>query len=335
MVAWLGAMQAQDFAGAKWSLGQRLWPASDAAIEDAFNAGEFLRTHVLRPTWHFVAPEDIRWMLALTAPRVHQTNAGMYRQVGMDPAGLSRSLDVLVKSLEGGKSLTRDELRERLQASGIEVDSGLRMAYVMMNAELDGIVCSGPRRGKQFTYMLLDERVPVARTLARDEALAELVRRYFRSHGPATAHDFARWSSLTLADTREGIGSVRHEFNEVTSDGQVYWFAGDEPPPVKPSPAAYLLSIYDEFTIGYKDSSAIAGDSTAARLRAMGNALQNVIILDGRIAGTWRREIKQASLVIDLDPFRSLTDAEAAAVVAVARQCGEFFGLPTQMSDHG
>jgi hypothetical protein len=330
MVAWHGAMQAQDFAGAKWSLGVRLRPTNDAAIEKAFNEGLILRTHVLRPTWHFVTPDDIRWLLALTSPRVHQVNAGMYRQVGTDSATLKRSIDIVVKALQGGRQLARDELRDALLKEGIAADGGQRMAYIMMNAELDGIVCSGPRRGKQFTYMLLDERAPNAGTLSREEALVELIRRYFQSHGPATAADFARWSSLTLADTRAGLETVGGELHQEVIAGQTYWFANwsadNALPPREPSPTAYLLSIYDEYTIGYKDRSAIVTVEDGERLVAMGNALQNVIVIDGQIVGTWRRELTARRAIVEVSPFRPFTEEERDAVDVASRQYEAFLG---------
>lgn len=339
MVARLGAMQAQDFAGAKWSLGVRLWPATEAAIDRAFNDGDILRTHVLRPTWHFVTPDDIRWMLALTAPRVHATNGTMYRLLELDAGVLLRCAAVIDQALRGGRQLTRDELRDALEREGISIPggpdrSGQRLAYIVMWAELEGLIVSGPRRDKQFTYMLLDERAPDGRRLARDEALAELTRRYFLSHGPATAHDFARWSSLTLADARQGLEASGPDLRQAQIEGQTYWFAGEMPPLCDPSPTAYLLSIYDEYTIGYKDRRAIGEGEYGERLRLMGNALQNVIILDGRIAGTWRRVSSKSSLAIDLNPFWPLSDAEREAIHLTAARCGEFFGVPINLAWH-
>jgi len=196
IVAWLGAVQAQEYAGAKWALVQRMPGATDAAIEQAFTDGAILRTHLLRPTWHFVTPADIRWMLALTAPRVHALNAYYYRKCELDKTIFARSHDALVNALQGGKQLMREEVRTVLEQAGIATKGDLRFAYLMMHAELDGIVCSGARRGKQFTYALVEERVPPTRKVDRDEALAELVKRYFTSHGPATVQDFTWWSGL-------------------------------------------------------------------------------------------------------------------------------------------
>ena len=207
VVAWLGAVQAQDYLGAKWALGLRLPETTDAAIEQAFADGAILRTHVLRPTWHFVAPADIRWMQALTGGRVLAANGYMVRQHGLEEATFQRSNAALAGALTGGNFLTRNELGAALAAAGIHAE-GNRLAYLVMRAELDALICSGPRRGKQFTYALLEERVPPAPALTPEEALAELTRRYFTGHGPATLQDFSRWSGLTVADARQGVDLV-------------------------------------------------------------------------------------------------------------------------------
>src|SRR5215207_3273640 len=174
LVGWLGAVQSQDYAAAKWALGQRIKNATDDAIEQAFNAGLILRTHVMRPTWHFVRPEDIRWMLALTAPRILTQSATYFRKLELDKSIFKRSNAVITKALKGGKQLTRAELMSVLKLNGIANDNLLRFTYLIVHAELNGVICSGARRGKQFTYALLDERVPQTRTRERDEALAEL-----------------------------------------------------------------------------------------------------------------------------------------------------------------
>ena len=198
VVSWLGAVQSQDYFGAKWALGLRIPNAIDDSIEKAFQNGSFLRTHLMRPTWHFVTPADIRWLLKLTAPRVHATNAFMYRKTELDQKVFKRSNAVIEKALQGSKQLTRDELRDVFTKAGIKTEGEQRMAYLLMQAELDGVICSGPRKGKQFTYMLLEERVPLVRELTREEALIELTKRYFTSRGPASVQDYAKWSGLTI-----------------------------------------------------------------------------------------------------------------------------------------
>ena len=203
----LGAVQSQDYAGAKWALAQRVRGVTDAAIEATVDAGDILRTHVLRPTWHFVTPADIRWMLALTAPRVRAKMAGPNRRLELDRAFVRRSIGVFEKALAGGRSLTRQELSAELQRARLGVITGQRLGHLMMEAELDAVVCSGPRRGRQFTYALLEERAPAAPTRSSEEALHDLTRRYFTTRGPATPHDFTWWSGLTVADAKRGIAS--------------------------------------------------------------------------------------------------------------------------------
>ena len=204
VVRWFGAVQAQDFGPAKWSLGQRLPGTTDAEVQRAFDAGQFLRTHVLRPTWHFVTPDDIRWLLQLTGPRVHAANAYAYRRAGLDDHALAKAHDLLAEALDGGEHRTRKELAGVLGGAGLPT-AGFALGYVLMHAELDGLICSGAMRGKHHTYTLLERRVPPAPARDPDEALAKLVTRYFTSHGPATAKDLRWWSSLTLRDIARGV----------------------------------------------------------------------------------------------------------------------------------
>jgi hypothetical protein len=208
VVVWSGAMQAQEYEPAKWAVGLRMRDgASDAEVERAFERGDILRTHVLRPTWHFVAPNDIRWLLELTAPRVHARMAPFNRQLELDARTLTRGTAVIERALGERGCLTRAELAEQLRRAKLAM-SGARLAHLVMHAELEGVICSGPRRGKQGTYGLLAERAPNANRFARDEALGELARRYFRSHGPATIRDYVWWSGLITADAVRGLEMI-------------------------------------------------------------------------------------------------------------------------------
>ena len=202
----LGVLQGQEFAYAKWSVAQRTKGAGDADIQALFDEGAILRTHLLRPTWHFVTATDVRWILELTAPRVHALNAYMYRQLDIDPKQLAKSNRLLSKHLAGSAHLTRKEIAAILEGSGIEA-SGLRLGYFLMRAELDGLICSGAMRGKQQTYALLEERAPNAETLGPDAALAELTRRYFTTRGPATIKDYA----LLVEPHDEGLPARRRD----------------------------------------------------------------------------------------------------------------------------
>ena len=329
VVSYLGPVQAQDFAGAKWALGQRMQNAADAAIDQSFQAGEILRTHLMRPTWHFVTPADIRWMLMLTAPRVHAANAFMYRSLELDKVTLKKSNAALEKGLQGRKQLTRSELASVLRIAGIIAD-GLRMGYFLMYAELEGLICSGPRRGKQFTYALLEERAPRVNPLRHDEALAELVKRYFTTRGPATLQDFTWWSGLTMAEAKNGIEMVRSQFVSEVLNGQTYWFASSlAPAPLREtSLTAHLLPNYDEYFIGLKDRSAIGELARQSGLADNSTALMaHIIILDGQIVGGWRRIIKKDAVVVQLNLITTLTKAEKQAIAVAAEQYGKFLGL--------
>lgn len=322
---WLGALQSQDYAGAKWALGLRLRAGTDNDIEQAFTDGSILRTHLMRPTWHFVTPADIRWMLALTAPRVNAISAYYYRKLELDQKLQTRSNDAIAAALQGGRQLTREELGRVLQHAGIVTTGSLRLGYIMLRAELDGIVCSGPRRGKQFTYALLDERVTKTRTLERDEALAELVKRYFVSHGPATVQDFVWWSGLTTADARNGLEMVNAQLAHSVIDSRTYWFSKAQRPRKVTSPKAYLLPNYDEY-ISYKDRSAVFDMAHLGDL-----IFSHLMVINGRIAGTWKRTLKKKSVMIETSSFTSLTVTERHVVAEAANRYGDFLVLPVML----
>jgi hypothetical protein len=327
VVEWLGAVQAQDYAAAKWAVGLRLPGATDDDIEQTFADGAILRTHVMRPTWHFVSPADIRWILALTAPRVNAVNASWYRKLELDDAFFRWSNAVLAKALQGGKQLTRAELVSVLKLAGIATDELQRFTYIMMRAELDGIVCSGARRGKQFTYALLDERAPQARTLERDEALAEFARRYFTGHGPATLQDFVWWSGLTAADARAGLEMVTSQLMHEVVGGQAYWFAPSTPPAKDLSQTAYLLPNFDEYIVGYTDRSAVFDALHTDRLDPRGGLLTSTMVLNGQVVGTWKRTFKKNTVVIEANPFVPLSTTETRAFATSANRYGEFLHM--------
>lgn len=328
VVAWLGAVQAQDYPGAQWALGMRMKDATSDRIEQAFNSGIILRTHVMRPTWHFVTPADIRWLLELTAPRVNGVNGYMYRQLELDGVLFNRSNAVIANALQGGRTLTRAELGAALTEAGIAAE-GMRLGYILHRAELDAVVCSGPRRGKQFTYALLDERAPHTRSLPRDEALAELTRRYFTGHGPATARDFAWWSGLTVADAKAGLDLIASDLSHTEIGGQAYYFSTSMPVAGEPAQQAFLLPTYDELLIGY---------SSFGKSRAGGQDIGGKILFDamvmigGRIAGSWRRTIKKGEVAIEIAPFAPLSTAQDAAIAAAAQRFGTFVGMPVQIT---
>ncbi len=331
VVRWFGAVQSQDYAGAKWALAQRTRDATNSAIDAAFNAGTLLRTHVMRPTWHFVLPADIRWLLALTGPRVTMANASAARKLGLDEATFARSNALIANALAGGKHLTRAEMARMLQEGGIAA-AEVRLVHLMMRAELDGLICSGPLRGKQFTYALLDERAPATHEWTREEALAELTARYFTSHGPATAHDYAWWSGLTVADARAGIAMVAPRLLHEVVDGTTYWFpepaaaAGSEEPIVR------LLPNYDEHLVAYRDRSATFDAARLPDLDAKDPALlANSVVLNGHVIGGWRRTVQRGEIVIEASLRIALDQVQTAALHAAADTYGRFMGKPVAL----
>ena len=339
VVAWLGCIQAQDFGAAKWAVGSRLLSSADgqkqvgkenpdsadvgspthksheptakpeawtdAGIQEAFNGGKILRTHILRPTWHFVAPADIRWMLALTAPRIRAFCAGMHRQLELDHDTFRRSNATLQKALAGGRQLTRKEILPLFQRAKIRTDE-LRLAHLLMQAELDGIICSGAMSGKQFTYALIEERAPGAKLLKPEEAIAELVLRYFKSRGPATLTDFAWWSGLTVADGRRGMEALRSQFIMEEVEGQCYWIHSGTPwsDPRTPVSAIHVLPAFDEYTVAYKDRELVLSPKHA--LRSGNGIFKPILLYNGQIAGIWQRTPQKDHIAIQVELFRPL-----------------------------
>jgi hypothetical protein len=327
IVAWLGAVQAQNYPGAKWGLGLRSQALSEAAIDIAFDEGRILRTHILRPTWHFIAAPDIRWMLELSAPRVHASNAHMYRTLELDDRAFARSRRILRRALEGGRSLTRAELAGALTRGGVSA-SGQRLAYIVMHEELDRILISGPRRGKQFTYMLLDERAPDAPSLTPDAALARLTEKYFTGHGPATIRDFVWWSGLTVKQARTGLEMIASRVVQETIGGLTYWSVPTKAPAAAAPARIYLLPNYDEYLIAYRDRGNVANLPITADAPRDVDIYAHVLVADGRFAGTWRRAQTAKTVEITVRPLGRLSRAHSRALSAAGVRHGAFLGVP-------
>lgn len=330
IVAWLGAVQAQEYAHTKWSLGMRLPQATDAAIEKAFTEGTILRTHLLRPTWHFVTPEDIRWLLLLTAPRVNAANAYMYRKLELDATIFNRCNAILIKELEGGKQCTRADLNTAFKQKGIIAD-GLRLSYIMMRAELDGLSCSGARAGNQFTYALLEERVPQCRSLNRDEALAELAKRYFQSRGPAAIADFSTWSGLTMSDAKKGTAMVSPLFIREKIGNEEYYFSTHHSINEKEAARLFLLPVYDEFIMGYKNRDAMLQFRNGL-FSAPSFLFDSTMVIDGQIAGTWKRTIHKTYIDLQYNFFKPAPQKHKALEHAI-NQYQQFTGLPVNLHE--
>ncbi len=330
VVAWSGAVQAQEFDAAKWGVGLRMRAgAIDADVQRAFDEGRILRTHVLRPTWHFVTPADIRWMLALTGPRVHQRLAVYRGHMALDKKLLVRGTSVIERALRDGQFLTRVELAEALGRAKLRF-ANERLAHLALYAELEAVICSGPRRGKQSTYGLLATRAPRAITLDRDDALGTLVRRYLQSHGPATVRDFVWWSGLTTPDATRGLQIARAVRQE--ADDRTYWTVGSARPATRTQPA-HLLPIYDEYLGSYRDRGPIP-QSALKITSAFGRPVnfQHAVVVDGRVAGTWRITRSSRSIAMRATMIRRIGARERRAIADATKRYEQFQGVPVDLT---
>jgi winged helix DNA-binding protein len=337
VVGWFGAVQSQDVPAALWALAQRLPREAGATIGSlgaAMDEGLMVRTHALRPTWHFLVPSDLRWIQALTGGRVHQANGTMYRRVGLDEDQFGLAHAAIRAALAGGRALTRDELADAVAPTGIDLADSLVITHIAMHAELDALIVSGPRRGKQATYRLVEERVPPAPTLARPDALRELAIRYFRSHGPALVHDMAWWSGLTIGSVREGIELAGTALDGRRVDGKEYWAAAgafDPEPGQVPEPHVLLLPNYDEALASYRDYSPMMDDALP-RARSVADVLgAHIVVRDGLVVGGWRRTLATKLVTVTVTLLIPLTPAELHALDAAATTFGRFLGLPVEL----
>jgi len=299
-------------------------------VDKAFADGRILRTHLLRPTWHFVLPADIRWLLDLTAPRVNALNAPYYRKLELDERLFAKSNALLAKTLNGGGQLTRKEVAALLEGSGISA-TGPRLAYILMRAELDAVICSGAPRGKQQTYASLGERAPGAKTLDRDKALAELIRRYFTSRGPATLKDFSRWSSLTLAVARQGLEMLQSRLEQEVVDGRTYWFAPSTGGTKRATKTMDLIQGLDECIMSYSESKDVLFTALAKGAVPLGEVVFNhAILLEGTLIGQWKPVYQKDDVIVETFLHRPLHRAEAQALKAAVQRFGRFLGVPAR-----
>ena len=321
VVAWLGAMQGQDYIGTKWAFGLRLPGSTDAAIEQAITEGVVMRTWALRGTLHFVAPADIHWLLGLVAPRQITGNAGRYKELELDEPTLIRSTALIVEALQDGQHLTRPELFTILQANGIST-AGQRGVYMLQRAGLERRTYQGEMRGKDTTFHILNE----GKTLPKDEALGKLAQRYFISRGPATLADFVNWSGLPITEARAGFESVKAQLIEEVINGQTYWLSPEKAE--HPERSLYLLPGFDEYVLGYKDRTAVMDAQFLDAICPGGNGIfKPTIVSDGEVIGTWKRTLKKKTVEIVLEPFRALRPDEVDGIAEAAEQFGRFVGL--------
>jgi hypothetical protein len=332
VASWLGAVQGQDYPGAKWSLGLRLPGSTDAQIEQAIADKIIVRTWVMRGTLHLMAAADVRWLVDLVGPRLIAGGARRYRELELDEATLTRSADILVNALAGDKQLDRRALLAILEQQGIST-AGQRGIHMLSHASLQGLILQGVTYNNNPTFTRMDEALPDTLTLPRDEALAELARRYFTSRGPATFQDFVHWSGLLTRDARAGLAVAKDHLVEDKIDGESYWLSPNTPPTPKPSPTAYALPGFDEYILGYKNRDAMLDPQHAEKICPGRNGVfYPTMVIDGRVVGTWKRAFKKRSIIVTPAPFDALAADEREAFVQAVQRYGEFHQLPIELT---
>ena len=325
-VARLGALQAQDYPSALWAIGLRTQDATEAAIERAIQERSIVRTWLLRGTLHFVAAADLRWMLSLLRPRLLSGSRGRQRQLGLDETTFQAARQVLTQALQGGRTLQRDELFARMEAAALST-AGQRGYHILWQLAVEGLLCFGARRGRQFTFALLDEWLPSTKTLEHDQALAELARRYFTGHGPATLQDFGWWSGLDGTQAKTGLELAGAALEKETIAGQTYWFSGYSSAAAELSPAAHLLPAFDEYIVGYRDRTAVLDAHQTKQAISSNGIFHPALVIDGRVAGTWKKAVKAGALAVTPNLFAPLTAGEEHAFQAEAARYAAFLGV--------
>jgi len=327
VVSHMGYIQAQDYLGSLWAVGLRMKVASESIIEQALADRSIVRTWPARNTLHYVAAEDVRWMLDLLAPHAMQQRLGRYRQLELEPKTFHLSGRLLLNSLKSNGQLTRSDCYQVLEHGGIST-AGQRGIHILQHLALEKLICFGPRQGKQQTFVLFDDWVPETKPKTREEALSELTLRFFSSHGPATVKDFAWWTGLTTADAKVGLENVSSALVEERLDDKVYWM----PPSNRTSQITpmhtVLLPPFDEYLVGYADRSAVLDPKHILSTNAGGGMLSAVIVIDGKVAGTWKRTLKKNSVEITPSWFTPPTEEETRSFSVAAQRYATFIGLP-------
>lgn len=323
VVTWFGAIQAQDYLGSLWAIGQRMERATEQTIEEAIADRTIVRSWPMRGTLHFTSAQDLRWMLKLLAPRIIKKAASRYRELELTTEQFKKSEKIISKVLMGGKQKTRDELYALLDENGVS-PTGQRGIHILGQLAMEGLLCLGTKSGKQFTFTLLDEWIPAGKEFDAETATAELTKRYFTSHGPATVKDFAWWSGLTIREATAGLESVKNHLIHEAVDEDTYWFTPVKKPINKPVPQAFLLPMYDELAVAYKNRKALIREE---HMIPSGNGIfKPIIVLNGNLIGTWTRELKKHEVVITSHLFHMLTASEHSLFRTAVEKYAQFLG---------
>jgi len=331
LVKWMGAMQAQDYYMAKWAIGVRLPGSTERQIQTAIDKGQIIRTHLLRPTWHFVSPEDIYWMLELTAPQIKASSKSRDKQLELTEKIYTKSNSIIQKALRDGKHLTREELMAELAKAKIATDNN-RSSHLLLRAELEAIICSGAAKGKNRTYALLENVVPETTPLSKDEALSKLAKKYFSSHCPATLQDFIWWSGLSVVNAKHALEIIKPDFISETINSQTFWLTNSFSIPATAGKSCYLLPAYDEFMISYKDRNASLNFEGQKKSISINGIFNPIIVINGQVTGLWKRIIKSDRVIVETEFFRAHNKTELNLIKKASVLFGHFLEKKIEIS---
>lgn len=331
IVSWLCAVQAQDYASAKWSIGLRVPGLFDKDIEKALINRSIVRTWALRGTLHFVAANDFSWMIYLLAPRIISKNARRYRELELEEEELFECNKILENALKGGNHLNRRELIKILQDNNISTE-GQRAAYILQRASLDGLICQ----------TVLEKNIPVFTStnglpnieLKREDALTELAKRYFTSHGPATLKDYVWWSGLMVKDARFGLNTIKSHLEEIVVDDQTYWGVQSKSPGNFKLPKINIIPGFDDYLLSYRDRSASITPKQVKMLKpANGGMFSPTILVNGQVIGIWKRYLRKDHVSVEIKLFRKLNKNENNILNSELRRYGEFLNTTAVRTD--
>lgn len=331
-VAYLCGVQAQDYRWAKWSVGLRVDACHEEHVERALQERQIVRTWLFRGTLHFVAAVDLGWLNALLAPGTIQGNARRYRQLGLDNAAFSSSQFVLQRAIEANGPLTRSEIKNLFEQHGVSAE-GQQLPYLLQRASLDGLICHGPLRGSEPTFVLVSEWLGALAMLDRAEALGLLADRYFSSHGPATLQDFIWWSGLKSGEARQAL-ECASSLSKLKVGGADYWALG-EPLSAREAANAHLLPPFDDYLLGYRDRSLVLNAAFTHTVNAGGGVPKPTLLLDGKIAGVWSHASRAHRLLVAIQPFDQLEPERREQIAQAVDELSRFLSVAVKLNISG
>jgi hypothetical protein len=330
IVGRMGVMQAQDYSMAKWAIGVRLPGSTEKTIEAALDKGEILRSHLMRPTWHFVSSDDIYWMLELSAPQIKVIQKARDKVLQLNENIYRKSNFIIENALQGGEHLSREELALELETANIPTDNN-KLYHFLVRAEIDGVICSGKSKNSKNTYALLEERVPRVRKITREEATSRLAQIYFTSHGPATIHDFIWWSGLSITESKRALETVKSNFISETIDNQIYWFPDTLSIPEPDKNTVFLLPSFDEYIISYRDRTASLPFEDHSKAVSNNGIFKPVIVVNGQVTGLWKRTTQNDKVTVETKLFQPVSKTIQNLIEEEVRQYEMFLNKKVEL----